>query len=83
MTYILSQTTGTAVDRKTFGIWVDTEGNLSSVITRMKKGDRVEDIEKIVETIEPFILTRKEQEQIEKFRRFRSERYKRFQKEAN
>ena len=129
MTYILSQMTTTMVDWKTFGIWVDTEGHLSSVITRMKKGDRVglrrdyelaiyqdekevletlgdflvssglsrpyyyfnektrvwalkvyriEDIEKIIEMIEPFILTRKKREQIEKFRRFRSERYKRF-----
>lgn len=24
-----------------FGVWLDTEGSLSSVITRMRKGDRV------------------------------------------
>lgn len=44
---------------------------------------RVEDIEGIIEEIEPFILTRKKRERIERFRRFRSERYKRFLREVN
>jgi hypothetical protein len=134
MSLVLSEMMATALDWKTFGIWVDTEGHLSSVITRVRKGDRVglrrdhelaiyqdekevletlgdflvasglsrpyyyynektkvwalkvyriEDIVKIVEMIEPYILTRKKREQIAKFRRFRSERYKRFPKEAN
>jgi hypothetical protein len=134
MDYLLSQLATSAIDWKTFGNWVDTEGHLSSVITRMKKGDRVglrrdhelaiyqdekdvlealgdflvgsglsrpyyyfnertgvwalkvyriEDIEKIIQMIEPFILTRKKREQVAKFRRFRSERYKRFPREAN
>ncbi len=131
--YILSQLVTKAIDWKTFGIWVDTEGHLSSIVRRVKKSDRVglrrdyelavyqdekgalealgdflvasglsrpyyyfnektgvwalkvyriDDIEKIVEMIEPFILTRKKQEQIAKFRKFRTERYKRFSREA-
>ena len=117
------------VDWKLFGAWLDTEGSISSIITRMKKSNRTglkrahelavyqdekevlellrdflirsgiprpylyrnqktgvwalkiyrpEDIERIIYNVEPFILTQKKKLQIEKFRRFRSEKYKRF-----
>jgi hypothetical protein len=112
-----------------FGVWLDTEGSLSSVITRMRKGDRVgrrrdyelavyqnerevmeflrdfliksgvfhpylyqnrrtgvwalkvyriKDIERIIQEVEPYLLTLKKRLQVEKFRRFRSQRYKKF-----
>ena len=131
MAYLSSVLESAEIDWKTFAIWVDTEGSLSSVVTRMKKGDRVgfrrdhelaiyqdekeplealgnflvatglsrpyyyfnektgvwvmkvyriEDIEKIVEMIEPYILTRKKRDQIARFRKFRNDRYKRFPK---
>jgi hypothetical protein len=44
---------------------------------------RIKDIERIIQEVEPFILTRKKRTQIEKFRRFRSERYKRFLEATN
>jgi len=117
-----------------FGVWLDTEDSLSSVITRMKKSDRVgqrrdyelavyqderevmeflrdfliksgishsypyqnrrtgvwalkvyriKDIERIIQEVEPYILTLKKRLQVQKFRRFRSERYKRFSEVTN
>lgn len=123
-----------AVDWKLFGAWLDTEGNISSVITRMRKGDRVsrrrdyelaiyqdekevmeslqgfllksgvsrpylyqdrrtgvwalkvyriKDIERIIREVEPYLLTQKKRLQVEKFRQFRNDNYKRFSKVTN
>ena len=123
-----------AIDWKLFGAWLDTEGNISSVIRKMRKGDRVgrrrdyeigiyqdekevmeyfadflvksgiskpylyldrrtgvwalkvyriKDLERIIQECEPYLLTQKKHSQIEKFRRFRSDTYKRFPKETN
>ncbi len=118
------------MDWKMFGAWLDIEGNISSVITRMRKGDRVgrmrdyeiaisrdekevmefqrflinsgisksylylnrktgvwalkvyriKEIERIIQEVEPFLLTQKKRAQIEKFRQFRHDNYKRFAK---
>jgi len=116
------------------GVWLDTEGSLSSVITRMRKGDRmgqrrdyelavyqdergvmeflrdfliksgishpylyqnrrtgvwalkvyrIKDIDRIIQEVEPYLLTFKKRLQVEQLRRFRSERYKRFSEVAN
>jgi hypothetical protein len=123
--------TAEIVDWKLFGVRLDTEGSISSIVTRMKKDDRVgprrahelaiyqderdvleilrdsitssgishtypyqdprtgvwvlkiyrsEDIERTIDNVEPFILTRKKKLQIERLGRFRSEKYKRFAK---
>ncbi len=122
------------LDRKMFGVWLDTEDSLSSVITRMRKGNRVgqrrdnesavrqnerevmeslrdfliksgiphphmyqdrrtgvwafrvyriKDIERIIQEVEPYLLTWKKRLQVEMFRRFQSERYKRFSEVTN
>ena len=131
---LLSKLTTQVLDWKMSGVWLDTEGSLSSVITRMKKRDRVgqrrddelavyqderevmeflrdfliksgishpylyqnqrtgvwaltvyriKDIERIIQEVEPYILTLKKRLQVEKFRRSRSERYKRFSEVTN
>ena len=131
---LLSKLVTQVLDWKMFGVWLDTEGSLSSVITRMRKGNRVgqrrdyelavyqderevmeslrdfliksgishpyiyqdrrtgvwalkvyriKDIERIIQEVEPYLLTLKKRLQVEKFRRFRSERYKRFSEVTN
>lgn len=122
-----------AVDWKMFGVWLDTEGSISSVITRMRKGDRIgrrrdyeigiyqdekevvkslqgfliksgissylyenrrtgvwalkvyriKDIERIIQECEPYLLTQKKHSQIEKYKRFRNDTYKRIPKVTN
>jgi hypothetical protein len=130
----LSRLATQVLDWKMFGVWLDTEGSLSSVITRMRKGDRVgrrrdyelavyqnerdvmeflrdflirsgifnpylyqkrrtgvwalkvyriKDIERIIQEVEPYLLTLKKRLQVEKFRRFRSEKYKRILEVTN
>ena len=127
----LYQMTGADLDWKTFAAWLDTEGSITSMVTKMRNGDRVgsrrshelaiyqdekevletlrdflirsgisrsylyqhqgtgvwalkiyrpEDITSIISKAEPFLLTQKKKSQVERFRRFRSERYKRFPK---
>jgi hypothetical protein len=133
-TSLLSKSATQVLDWKMFGVWLDTEGSLSSVITRMRKGDRVgqrrdyelavyqnerdvmeflrdflvksgisnpylyqdqrtgvwalkvyriKDIERIIQEVEPYILTLKKRLQVEKFRRLRSEKYKKFLEVTN
>lgn len=38
---------------------------------------RIRDIELVIRNVEPYLLTKNKKEQLEKFRRFRSERFKR------
>jgi hypothetical protein len=126
-------TTG-VVDWGIFGAWLDTEGNISSTITKMRKNERVglrrahelavyqddkhalevlrdfliesgvtrpylyqdkrtgvwslkiyriKDIELVLLNVEPFLLTAKKRMQMEKFRLYRSDRFKRFPKVSN